>query len=437
MTSQSADRPACTVADLLRDLARSRVLDGDRARSLLAELAPGQSDDPATVLDFLVGRGELTRFQADKLIRGQWQNLVLGKYVILGPLGRGGMGFVYLARDRAGADPLALKILSPTRAAEQPRTLARFRREMEIGLRLPEHPHLTRTLDAGEAAGAHYLAMEYVPGKTVRQLVGEGGPLTPGLAARVFADVAIGLAAAHAAGFIHRDLKPANIIVTPDSRAKLLDFGFALVRGESTPTDPTLLGGPGYTLGTMDYLPPEQAIDPVGVGPTADLYALGCSLFYALAGCPPFPGGSVRDKLRWHRTDPPPPLGHFNPAVPAGLVELIDRLMAKRVEDRPSSAAEVARELNQWADPIRPVRSEEPHRSDLYRRLDAVWHETQAGRDGAPEAVTPAEPVERSTAASASGQLPRWLVGVAIMLLGGIMLLAAMLGWLVAQFRAG
>jgi serine/threonine protein kinase len=342
------------------------------------------------------------------------------------------MGVVYLARSRSGGPPLALKVLPPSRARERPRTLARFLREKEIGLRMPLHPNLTRTLDAGESDGAHYLAMEYVPGKTVKQLVNEGGPLAVGRAARVFADVATGLHAAHAAGFIHRDLKPANIIVTPAGRAKLLDFGFALIRGESTPTDPTLLGGPGYTLGTMDYLPPEQAVDPVGVGASADLYALGCSLYHALTGSPPFPGGSVRDKLRWHRTDPPPPLEQFTPAVPPDLVDLVTRLMSKRVEDRPSSAEEVALHLNRRADPIIPD-SPLPGSKDLYHQVDEVWALARNRGDGTKEP----EALNVVIVSSPAPRLSCRFVALALGVFGGIVTVSALLGWLMAQLLNG
>jgi serine/threonine protein kinase len=153
-----------TVTDLLRDLVRSRVMTEEWAGRLFESAPPARKWDPAGFADHLVALGELTRFQADKLLRGHWRGLALGPYRLLGPLGRGGMGIVYLARNGDAGPPVALKVLPPNKALEHPRTLARFLRESDIGRALPPHPHLTRTLDAGDYHGVHYLAKEYVPG---------------------------------------------------------------------------------------------------------------------------------------------------------------------------------------------------------------------------------------------------------------------------------
>ena len=144
-------------------------------------------------------------------------------------------------------------------------------------------------------------------------------------------------------------------MVTPAGRAKLLDFGFALVRGEPAPTDPTVLGGPGYTLGTMDYLAPEQSADPTAVGPAADLYSLGCSLYFAVTGCPPFPGGTPQDKIRWQRTADAA-VGVADQPDRPGRLRRPDHAADGEGPDRhgPQSAEEVGRLLAAWADPIRP-----------------------------------------------------------------------------------
>jgi serine/threonine protein kinase len=318
------------------------------AADLAAVPVAAQSGARATA-DHLVAADKLTHFQAEKLLRGRWQGFFLGPYVVLAPIGRGGMGAVYLARRRDGPGGLlALKILSHKRARAEGRTLARFRREMEIG-RYLEHPNVTRTFDAGEVDGTYYIAMEYVPGLSLRELVEGGGPLSVPDAARVFADVAAGLSHAHARGLVHRDLKPANVMVTPDGRAKVLDLGLAIMVGEELPDDPAILGTKGYVLGTMDYIAPEQTTDPTAVGPAADLYALGCSLYFVLAGVPPFPGGTSQQKIRWQRAEEPPPLTQFNSAVPDAFVGLVRWLMAKRPGDRPASADAVRGELLHWA----------------------------------------------------------------------------------------
>jgi serine/threonine protein kinase len=305
--------------------------------------------------DALIRSGDLTHYQAEKLLRGRWQGLAVGPYRILAPLGRGGMGTVYLARDSRLAEELgddvlvALKVLPP-RIAKEERMLLRFRREMEIGKRV-SHPNIARTLASGEADGVNYIAMEYVPGKTLQWHVAMGGRRAVGEAARVFADVAAGLAYLHEQGIIHRDLKPANIIITPDGRTKILDLGLALVPGEPVPDDPRVLGGKGYILGTMDYIAPEQARNAMDVSPRTDLYALGCSLYFALSGTPPFPGGTSLEKIRRQRNIPPPPLEDMNTKVPSGLNRLVERLMAKNPEERPATAAEVRERLLPLAAP--------------------------------------------------------------------------------------
>jgi eukaryotic-like serine/threonine-protein kinase len=331
-------------------VARSGLLPPGRVADVRADRRP-----PEVVSAELVEAGELTEFQAEKLLAGQWHGLVLGRYAILAPLGRGGMGIVYLAREngppegKAARPLLALKILPPRKALAEPRTKARFLREMELGKYVPAHPHIARVLDTGHAGGVNYIAMEFVPGDTLKAVVSETGPLPVPDAARLFAQVADALAAAHAAGLIHRDLKPSNIMVTPAGDARLLDFGFALRAGEVLPDDPAVVGGPGYALGTMDFIAPEQAVNATAVTPAADLYSLGCSLYFALAGCPPFPGGTASQKIRWHRSDSPPPIRSLNPAVPTELAVVVSRLMAKEPADRFAGAAEVRRELLRWA----------------------------------------------------------------------------------------
>jgi serine/threonine protein kinase len=378
------------------------------ARSGLAAAAdvrpPGASVTEAA--DRLVAAGRLTLFQAEKLLAGRWRGLVNGPYRLMTPIGRGGTGIVYLARDDRRPSGgrtsrlVALKVLSPLRAATEPRTLIRFRREMDLGRAIPEHPGLTATLDAGEAGGIHYLAMEYVPGRTARQLVAAGGPMTVPAAARAFADVAAGLHAAHQAGFVHRDTKPANVVVMPSGRAKVLDFGFALRRGEKPLADPSVLGGKGYTLGTLDYLPPEQASNAVAVGSETDVYSVGCSLYFVLAGRPPHVADSAREKIRLHRTADPTPLRDLNPQVPTEFAALVSWMMSKRPEDRPQTAGEVADLMERWAAPAFPVATllshDEAWEANLVRQVEAVWLAHRPLPIARPIASSEVEPGPRS-----------------------------------------
>jgi serine/threonine protein kinase len=206
----------------------------------------------------------------------------------------------------------------------------------------------------------HVLAMEYIPGQTLHRLVVEGGPLPPGRAAHLFAQVAAGLYHAHKRGLVHRDIKPSNVMVTPDGVAKLLDFGLALCRGEPLPDDRTIAGGQGYVVGTMDYLAPEQADDPTGVDHRSDLYSLGCALYFALSGRPPFPGGTSLEKIQRHRNETPPPLAEVNPTVPRRLARFVEELMARSPDARPSSAKVVKRMLLLFAEAEEAARTTMP-----------------------------------------------------------------------------
>ncbi|MBN9119988.1 MAG: serine/threonine protein kinase, partial [Planctomycetes bacterium] len=340
-----ADPPLETFVATLR---RSRLFDPADLDRLAGRLPVRTAREFA---DALIRTNDLTRYQADKLLRGRWQGLVLGPYQILVPLGRGGMGtVVYLARDRRMTEALgdsvllALKVLPNRKAVADPKVLARFRREMEVGRRL-NHPNVVRSFANGDLEDVHFLALEYVPGKTVRHVVGEKGPMPFGEAARVFADVANGLAHVHERGLVHRDVKPTNIMVRPDGRAVLLDMGLAFAPDEPLPADPAIAGGRGYVVGTLDFLAPEQAKNPVAVGPAADLYGLGCSLFYALTGTLPFPAEGTKQKIRRHRNDPPPGVAN----VPSGMAHLVKWLLAKTPADRPGSAVRVRDLLQTWA----------------------------------------------------------------------------------------
>lgn len=344
----------------LRAVRKSGLLPEDRIELLVRE-APKSSEGNAEKLgEFFVERSALTHFQVSKLKQGIFQGLVLGPYHILSPLGKGGMGTVYLAHDSRKPEGrqglVALKVLPPKRARAEDRMLARFLREMDLAQRV-SHPHLTKTYEAGDVNGVHYIAMEYIRGQSLRRQVADNGPLHVARAARLFSEVADGLQSAHELGLVHRDLKPSNIMVTPNGHAKVLDMGLALAVDEELPKDKTIVGGQGYVVGTMDYIAPEQVDDPTTVDARADLYALGCSMYFALTGQPPFPGGTSQEKMKRHRKDFAAPLSDFNPTFPVDFTRIVERLMEKDPKDRYRSAAAVGDALRKWTagDPETPM----------------------------------------------------------------------------------
>ena len=363
--------PAVELDQFLQALRRSRLLARNQIDVLLSE-APQQARGSATALgEWFVSQGSLTHFQVVKLTQGTHQGLVLGPYQILSPLGRGGMGTVYLARDTRSEPErnhspvlVALKVLAAKRAREEERTLARFLREMELA-RVVDHPHVTKTFETGTVDGVHFIAMEYIRGVSLRRQITDRGPLAVPRAARFFSEVCDGLQNAHLKGLIHRDLKPSNMMVTPNGHAKILDMGLAFLADEELPADIKIVGGEGYVVGTMDYIAPEQIDNPTAIDGRADLYALGCSMYMALTGRPPFPGGTSIEKMRRHRNAHADPITDHNPTVPADFARIVGRLMEKNPADRYASARHVRKALAPWiaGDPETPLDTD-PHQTE-------------------------------------------------------------------------
>src|SRR4051795_10790652 len=259
-----------------------------------------------------VQQGRLTLWQAQQLLSGRATGFKIDRYVLLEMIGQGGMGRVYLARDTRLNRRVALKILSPERM-NNPRAIARFQREARVGAQL-QHENLVRIYDEGEANGKCYLVMEYIEGKNIGQMIAEGGPIPPVIAARLARQVALGLEHAQRKGLIHRDVNPYNILVTRDGTAKLTDLGLAIDLGENE-----RVTRDGATVGTFDYISPEQARHSHGVDTRSDIYSLGCTLYHMLAGRVPFPSPSLPEKLFSHQASPPEPVTKVVPGIPEGL----------------------------------------------------------------------------------------------------------------------
>lgn len=288
----------------------------------------------------------LTNYQAEQLKAGRTK-LNLGPYIITDWIGQGGMGQVFKAVHKMMGRECAVKVLPMHKAT--PESIANFAREIRTQAQL-DHPHLVRAFDAGHDGKVHYLVTEYVPGTDLRRLVRSRGTLSVQQAANVILQAALGLAYAHSRGLIHRDVKPGNILVTPEGVAKVSDLGLAGYINEGD-LDPRA----GKIVGTADYLSPEQIQTPREVTKTSDIYSLGCTLYYAVCGKVPYPGGSTRDKARRHCEETPWHPRRFNPDLSEEFVEIIADMMEKNPADRIQSAEEVAARLEPWAQDASPL----------------------------------------------------------------------------------
>lgn len=259
----------------------------------------------------------------------------LGECEVVSLLGYGGMGEVYLARHTVLDREVAIKVVRPV-LAEDSSAIDRFREEVKSVAKLGAHPHIVGAMHASEHEGRLFLVMEYVPGGDLHQLVATEGPIEPGRAQRFIREAAAGLAHAHAAGLVHRDIKPSNLLLAPGEDGnggtiKIVDLGLARLTmdGRRSPHWADEL------VGSLDYMAPEQADDPHGADARSDLYSLGCTLYFLLAGKPPFAERLTLKKLMAHATQPPAPIE----GVPEGLHRILDKLLAKEPSDRFQSAA--------------------------------------------------------------------------------------------------
>jgi len=317
----------------------------ERARAQLAE--GSEADAAVRLARLLIQQGHLTSYQAKKVLAGATRGFFLADYRILRPLGEGGMGKVYLAANQKDGTRVAIKVLPPSKATDGGQALLRFRREMDLSRRV-RHPNLARTLDVGQAGDVHFMVLEYVPGESLYQLVKHprGGPLRVPDAARYFLKVIDGLEAAHNSGLVHRDIKPSNLMVTPEGDARVLDLGLARATDEESP-----LTRHNMVIGTLDYASPEQLGDASHADRRSDLYSLGCTLYFALAGRPPFEGGDVVNKMFKQRMDDPDPLERVARGVPPAFAAIVRKLMAKDPSDRYPDCAGLRADLTRWADP--------------------------------------------------------------------------------------
>ncbi len=315
----------------------------------LGIVAPGKLQDflppkthpktPEELLRQLVEQNQLTRFQAQQVLGGKGKGLVLGDYVILDKLGAGGMGDVFKARHRHMDRVVALKVVSP-RAMKDEAAVKRFEREVKAAARL-EHPNIVTAFDSRHDRGIHYLVMQYVEGVDLSGLVKQQGRLSVDLAIQCILQAARGLAYAHGEGVVHRDIKPANLLLDKKGTIKILDMGLARLDDASVDN----LTGTEQVMGTVDYMSPEQAASTHAVDARADIYSLGCTLWFLLNDRKIYEGDTLMSRMLKHREAPIPSLCAARDDVPYALEELYQRMVAKLPEQRHASMLEVVREL--------------------------------------------------------------------------------------------
>ena len=303
------------------------------------------------------GRGDHARLPA---------GMKLGPFVVESRIGAGGMGAVFRAHDESLDRTVALKVLSPAQASD-PSAVKRFQNEARAAARL-DHENIARVFSTGIAHGLHYIAFEFIEGKTVRELIREKSVLDPSETVNFMLQIAIALKHTSALGVVHRDIKPSNIIMMPNGRAKLVDWGLA--RKEQFENQSADLTVSGTTLGTFDYISPEQARDPRQVDVRSDIYSLGCTAYHMLTGSAPYAEGTVLQKLLDHQGKPAPDCREKNPKVPAELARIVRKMMASSPEDRYQTPELLIHDLLSLASEsgLRPV-----HPDGL------TWQNAQAG----------------------------------------------------------
>ncbi|MFL5338931.1 MAG: serine/threonine-protein kinase [Gemmataceae bacterium] len=323
MQTPQTPEPSKRPSSVVRGATPPADADPNKPLSEIAEALPRRDPDDDTPTIISMSRGRQIAALGDGL-----KGRRLGHFELLEPLGVGGMAAVIRATDLQLGRVVALKILPPEMAAD-PENITRFKNEARAAAKL-DHENIARVYFCGEDQGLHFIAFEFVAGEDLRSLLIHHGPLSPADAVKYMLQIATGLAHAAERDIVHRDIKPSNILITPEGRAKIVDMGLARhvdpVQGAVTQS--------GVTLGTFDYISPEQAIEPRAADIRSDIYSLGCTFYHLLTGQPPVPEGTALKKLHHHQHVAPVDPRQLNPAIPDELAAVLAKTMAKEPRDR-------------------------------------------------------------------------------------------------------
>ena len=359
--------PALTAGQLLRRLEKYEILQPPILDEIRRALEGREGRDGRAFAERLVAVGRLTRWQAERILTNR--PVVLGRYKLLDRIGAGGMGVVLKAEQWDPDRIVALKVLSVAQL-KRPEAIRRFDREIEAARSL-DHPNIVQVVDYDCLHGTPFLAMEYVEGRNLSDIVRQHGPLPIAWACEIARQTAVGLQHAHEEGLVHRDIKPSNLLLTMEnatgrnarrappasthqaqSLVKILDFGMARFTSEAPPTEE--LTRTDQVFGTIDFIAPEQAQSSRSADIRADLYSLGCTLFYLLTGKPPFPGVTALEKLQARVDGRMLPLRDLRREVPPALQKVVSKLLASDRDKRYQKPYEAVDALTPFAAAPRP-----------------------------------------------------------------------------------
>lgn len=332
-------------------------------------------DTPA-LAEQLVTEGVLTELQASRLLVGNGDSLVIGRYALISRIGSGAMGLVFKARHQLMDRVVALKVISP-QGSERATAVPRFLREMKL-VGLLDHPNVVRAFDAGLHENAPYFVMEFLSGENLNSLLRARGALPPDEVVDYMTQAARGLAHAHEKGVIHRDVKPSNLFVDPEGNLKILDLGLGGFLEGIDEEVARKIDKDGVVVGSLDYMSPEQ-LEGRPLDMRTDLYGLGCTMYRLLTNAYPFPGATSEERLRKRFCERHVPISLARPELPSDLVAVVEKLLALHPGERFATAGDVADALESLV-------------SLRYRTAARRGAKDRTGRDSKGAAAPPREP---------------------------------------------